>query len=535
MADPRALFALFDWTAIAAPDLFPLLSGHYNLTVGAIQRLGSGSEQQRKQLELLDDASHVGVFLLTELGFGSNVLEMQTEAVWDQKARRFLLTTPNGAACKFMPNVAAADVPRITVVAARLKVDGKDEGIFPFIVPLRTGEGAAAGVEVMALPDKGWAPMDNAMIRFDHVPLPYDAWLSGDMARIEDDGTFVCSIPAHDRFRRAIEQLQAGRIALSAGAVASARAALWLTTRYAAQRRTAGGIVMMDRDNVRRALASCAARVYAATALTNAVRRRFIDPASHPGHNALLAMLTKPLLSGTALAVLQECRERCGAQGMFRVNRITDYIGNAQGVITAEGENQVLQVAAGRALRPMLNGRGAVPTISDSLGELAWWHDLLIAREHALAAALVTKDGAATATTSIGPSCYAIDLAGATADRLAVDALTTAAHDAAPPAQELVRTLAAVYALEKIQAHAGWYTATGRLTPDRAADVARQLNAGYRMLAAHLPALVAAFEIPDLAAPIADDYITAWLEFAGWTHLDQVPPGQYAAPPALQN
>jgi hypothetical protein len=66
--------------------------------------------------------------------------------------------------------------------------------------------------------------------------------------------------------------------------------------------------------------------------------------------------------------------------------------------------------------------------------------------------------------------------------------------------------------------------------------VARQLNAGYRTLAAHLPALVAAFQIPDLAAPIADDYINAWLESAGWAHLDhQLPPGRHTAPSALSN
>ncbi len=519
VADPARLFALFDWAAIVTPYLLTVLSGHFNLTVGAIQRLGSGSAWQQEQLERLDDARHAGVFLLTELGYGSNVLEMETEAVWDEIQRCFVLTTPTGAACKFMPNVAAEGVPKITVVAARLKVGGKDEGVFPFIVPMRSEAGLAPGVHVVPLPDKGFVPMDNAMIRFDHVALPYDAWLPGGIARIDYDGTFVCTVPPRERFHRTIEQLQAGRIALSAATVASARSALFLTTRYAERRRTAGGVPMLDRDNVRRSLASCAARVYAATALANMVRRCFADPASDPGLNTLLAMLAKPMLSSTALAVLQECRERCGAQGMFRVNLIADYVCNVQGVITAEGENQVLQVAAGRILRRLLNSDLA-PGLGDAPAELPWWHLLLITREKALAAAVVAEDETRTVAPSVGPSSYAMDLAGATADRLAVDALAEAARKMPPEAREMVHTLASVYALERIQRHASWYTATGHLTPDLAAEVERELVRGYRATAGWLPTLVDAFEIPDLGAPIAGDYITEWLDFAGWDHLD---------------
>jgi acyl-CoA oxidase len=517
-ADPPRLFALFDWAAIAAPDLFPVLSGHFNLTVGAIQRLGSQSAWQREHLERLDDAGHAGVFLLTELGYGSNVLEMETEAVWDQDRNCFVLTTPSGPACKFMPNVAAEGVPKTTVVAARLKVGGNDEGVFPFIVALRSDEGTARGVDVFPMPDKGVAAMDNAMIRFDHVVLPYDAWLTGGIARI-DEGSLVCPIPVQERFHRTIAQLQTGRIALSAGAVASARAALYLTARYAERRRTAGGVPMAKRDNVQRSLASCAARIYAATALANEVRRQFADPAADQGANALLAMLTKPLLSSEALTVLQECRERCGAQGMFRVNRITDYLGNLQGVITAEGENQVLKIAAGRILRRIRTRGGPGLAFADSPRDLPWWHLMLADRVQALATAAVTTDETATAAPCVGPSSHAMDLADAAADRLAMDALSAAAENADAPAQEILRTLATIYALEKIQEHATWYTATGHLTPDRATEVERRLVRGYRTAAESLPALVDAFEIPDLGAPIADDYIANWLRLAGWTHM----------------
>jgi acyl-CoA oxidase len=313
-----------------------------------------------------------------------------------------------------------------------------------------------------------------------------------------------------------------------------ARAGLSLTTRYATRRRTAGGVTMLERDNVQRNLASCVARVYAITALNNAVRRRFADPAALPEQNALLTMLAKPLLSGTALAVLQECRERCGAQGMFRVNRIPDYIGNVQGTITAEGDNQVLQVAAGRMLVRLRGVPGVLPTLTAGAGprERPWWYDLLLVREQALAATAAPVNGTPPTTTAIGPNCHAMDLAAATADRLAADALYTAAWSAAPCAREPLETLADVYALEKIESQAGWYTAAGCLTPERAGEMQRRLAMSYRTLAAHLPSLVDAFAIPALAAPIEGDYITAWLESAGWndTHDPTAQPAQPRIP-----
>lgn len=88
MYAPRGNFA------VAAPGLFPLLSGHFSLVVGAVQRLGEGTAEQKRALVELDDAVHVGVLLLTELGYGSNVVEMHTEARWDRELRRFTLHTP---------------------------------------------------------------------------------------------------------------------------------------------------------------------------------------------------------------------------------------------------------------------------------------------------------------------------------------------------------------------------------------------------------------------------------------------------------
>ncbi|MFB8778087.1 acyl-CoA oxidase, partial [Streptomyces broussonetiae] len=103
----------------------------------------------------------MGVLLLTELGYGSNVVEMRTEARWDPGTRRFTLNTPVPEACKFMPNVADETVAKTCVVAARLMVNGQDEGVFPFVLTLRDDRGLVRGVSVHRMPDKGFCPMDN--------------------------------------------------------------------------------------------------------------------------------------------------------------------------------------------------------------------------------------------------------------------------------------------------------------------------------------------------------------------------------------
>ncbi|MFE9423107.1 hypothetical protein ACFYNO_09095 [Kitasatospora sp. NPDC006697] len=126
-----------------------------------------------------------------------------------------------------MPNVAEESVPRMTVVAARLTADGRDEGVFPFLLPLRRSQQDPVGVRVHRLPDKGFCPMDNALIRFDGAVVPEDGWLAGGIAHFDADGSFHSSQESlRSRFHRTIEQLHTGRVGLACGTLAAARSAL---------------------------------------------------------------------------------------------------------------------------------------------------------------------------------------------------------------------------------------------------------------------------------------------------------------------
>lgn len=518
------LFAVFEAAAVQAPDVFPLLSGHYNLAVPAIVRAAARQPDLEGYLAELDALESVGVLLLTELGYGSNVDRMRTEAVHDPDRHEFVLRTPDAEAVKWMPNVAA-ELPRLVVVAARLIVGGVDRGVLPFLVRLRGADGEpAAGVRITRMPEKSFLPMDNAMISFDDVRLPATHLLAGDVATVTPDGTFSSSVPSrHGRYRHTIEVLQTGRVALSSGVLAAARAGLRITFRYAEQRLVSaphhGRVPMLRYRNVQRSLLVPLARVYAATLLARHTKRVFAGRESDPLPVALLAMIAKPMLSWTARDALAECRERCGAQGMFAINRIGDYLGLCHGVVTAEGENQVLQITAGARLltgdhRPTPPSSPPAP-----VGEPAGWRDLLAARERMIWQ--VARDGlhrpGPAGETSFdrwnGQVVAAAAVADAAAHRIALAQLLDAANTAGGPTGALLRQVTEVYVLDQLDRHAAWYVGHGLLSASDAAGLDDALSAACARLVPEVDTLTGAFGVPDdeLGAPAGSpDYVAAW-------------------------
>lgn len=69
--DTRLRGVLCEWAAVAAPALFPVLTGHFDLAIGAILTLGTGADYQQQRLAALDTGDALGVLALTELG-GTN-------------------------------------------------------------------------------------------------------------------------------------------------------------------------------------------------------------------------------------------------------------------------------------------------------------------------------------------------------------------------------------------------------------------------------------------------------------------------------
>ncbi|WP_169813461.1 acyl-CoA dehydrogenase family protein [Nocardia vaccinii] len=532
-ADHQLRGALCDNAQVAAPRLLLILTGNFSLSTSAINRLGNGSRYQQDCLTELDTGKTIGLLCLTELG-GTNGADHQTIAEWDPATGGFWLSTPTASAWKFMPN-AASMVPKTAVVTARLLIDGADQGVLPFLVRLRTrpslgrralvkllkgvapksgalrklraSAGLARGVDTAALPDKSSAPMDHGIYRLTRLWVPRDGLLGGDWARMTPDGRFECEVPLRQRFHRAISVLGDGRLDLANAAIASARAGLAGLVNYSLQRRPGDGVVMADRDNIQLDQVSALAAVYATSVLGRRIRDLRAAPDTEGHNHALWSMLAKPLLSYTALQVLTSCEQRAGAQGALRSNLIADWIGNVKAIITAEGENRILQVKA-----------GTHPTIEhlilpDTPEDLPWYIAMLIHREHRIAVNL-RNDSYDAASSAIGPESAAVEMATATSQRLAATALyLEAVAGADPTARGLAESAAAAYALECIHANAAWF-----IDHEHMPRVAEELRTHRTVLLDHLATMIDAFDLPDLSfAPIfSENYIDAYRKFTGW-------------------
>ncbi len=299
-----------------------------------------------------------------------------------------------------------------------------------------------------------------------------------------------------------------GRLDLANAAIASALAALAGVINYAVQR-CPGATLMIDRGPVQRDLVIGLASVYATSVLGRRVRDLLATGAAQS--QSLLPAVVKPLLSDVAYEVPVMCRRRAGAQGTLRINRIADWIANADGIATAEGDNQIMQVTAGKNYSSLVELE-----LPGTTANLPWYVELLAERERTIAAGM-HQGNFGTAGPVWGWDSAAAELATATGERLAATALAIAAADTVDTAAGyLISSLSAAYTLDRIHAHGRWYTGHSVLTAERAREISNELNHCRRVIADHFWELVAAFEIPALpGAPLfARDYTEQYAQLS---------------------
>ncbi|MFE3053661.1 acyl-CoA dehydrogenase [Nocardia sp. NPDC059239] len=506
------LFAVFDWAAVLATDLIPLISGHYNLASGSLATL-TDSDSAAPYLEDLDDASAIGVMLLTEYGCGSNIQFMQTSATWDGDG--FVINTPNPRARKFMPSVGIP-VSRVCVVGARyIDSAGVDQGVHLFTARLRGADGEPApGVTITQLDHQPLVIMDNSVISFDNLRVERTAWLSNDLASIDDDGvlTWRDETSRKRAFASAISQLTVGRLALSSCLNASARAALYIALRYASKRVVPltpfDSPLMADIPHVRDTLLADLAGTVARTIYGNAIKTSLAGSDLTSRDTVVSVMLAKHYIQPHALQTVTNSRLKMAAQGMFSANRVADYLGVCHAAITGEGDCHVLGSVAGRVLAKHLAGKpvpevrvhdGADPGDRMSLFSA---RTLTIVEE---AQHYLTTPGL-EARLAIIPE--ALELAEAYS---AEEALQLLHQYSDHPEIIAVRD---VFALSYLDQHATWYLTRGLLDIDAVKAIKQQLRLALDNLADNLPALLDAFGLDDeiLGAPVlSDDLPAAWV------------------------
>ncbi|MET7288041.1 acyl-CoA dehydrogenase [Streptomyces sp. NPDC005573] len=514
-ADPTRLAALHEWAAIVdgGGGLCTVASIHYNLFLGSLL-----DHQGPRGRDLSDFTSlrRIGTFLCTELDHGNDISALETTAELDPSTGGFVLNTPHTGAQKFMPNTSVTGGPKSAVVAARLLVEGRDEGVFLFLTPLSDENGLLPGVGVRRLPMRTGAPVDHCLTAFDRVLLPRDALLESENGSLDSAGRLHSSIGnRRKRSLRSIGRVTMGKLCLSAAAVGATRAALAIAVRYGDLRQVSGPRAGMRIPvNAHRShhgpLLKGLATAYAMTFLHRTALSRWAA-ADRAGGDAgeraaaeRLVAVAKGWITWQARAVTVECRERCGAQGLFAVNGLSEFPQYIEGTVTAEGDNTVIWVKAAAELlfadrRPP--GALAPPDGVDQLTDVRHLRELLaraetVWRDRARARLRQGPTGDPVRRWN-GASSAALDMVSVHAGLRAADAFLDAAGRAAEPGtRELLTRLCRLFLLQQLGPHTGDLLADGHLRAEQVRGLPQLLDDVLHGLAPHMPELVEAFDLP---------------------------------------
>jgi len=201
------------------PGFWIRFTVQYNLFAGTV--LGLGGEEQKQELERIQEKGQLGCFGLTEKLAGVNSgLVVNTTATWDKQKQCFNLHSPDKGAYKnWISQGLLADK---CAVIADLRVDGHSHGPHGFLMDLRRDGVVVPGVELGDMGRKTTGnDLDNAWIAFHNVVLPKSALLNR-FADIVDD-KYVQTGKTKMRIEVIGQRLLSGRVAVAQAALEFAR------------------------------------------------------------------------------------------------------------------------------------------------------------------------------------------------------------------------------------------------------------------------------------------------------------------------
>ena len=536
--DIGAFIAVFETLAFHDLSLVVKFGVQFGLWGGSVNALGSEA-QKRELLPQIGTLALPGAFAMSERAHGSNVRDLQTTATLDREADEWVIDTPSSRDHKEWIGNAAAH-GRMATVFAQLVIDGEGHGVHAFLVPIRSEGGAPApGVRIGDSGHKmGLNGVDNGRLWFDDVRVPRESLLSR-YAQVSEDGTYTSPIPsAGKRFFTMLGTLVGGRIAVGSAAVSAGRAGLAVAVRYGARRRQfgpAGGpeVAILDYLSHQRRLLPFVAESYGLGFALHGLAEDFARLAAGGDTREIegRAAALKSMASWHATAALQESREACGGEGFRWSARIAHRKADSDIFTTFEGDNTVLQLQTAkgllagyrsefedlnvfgilRYLREQADVRLGEPNVlkrrdtsEDHLMDPAWHAALFERRERTLLVQAAARlkgridRGQDSFEAFVEVQDHLLTLAGAHAERLVLDAFQAAVERTDDvQLKNVLRLLCALYALERVERHRGWFLEQNLFDGPVSKAVRTQVNALLGRLRPVAVELVDAWGIPD--------------------------------------
>ena len=337
--------------------------GHNPLMFGATLRLQTSPEQRAYWVPLMDSAQIIGTYAQTELGHGTFVRGLETTSTFNPKTDEFIIHSPTLTSAKYWPSALGFTATH-GIIMAKLILSGKNHGVHPFIVPLRspsTGKNLP-GIETGDIGLKmGFNSTDMGYAVFTHVRIPRTNMLMGN-AQVHRDGTYTKG--AHDKLSYSTLMYTRDRIVHSM-AFQLAQAVV-IASRYSIVREQGVGVATdttqelpiiaykSQHYRILTLMSQSYALVFAAKACTTiyqdvVARQAQGDHSTLPHGHAVTAAL-KAYATQMAFDGAEDARKCTGGYGYSVLSGFPAIVGTLAPMPTLEGENYVMYQQTARYL-----------------------------------------------------------------------------------------------------------------------------------------------------------------------------------------
>ena len=483
-------------------------------------------------------AKLLGCFAMTETGHGSNVKDLETTATYNHEEKSIFIHTPNPQAGKeYIGNALHGST---AIVFAQLIVNGENHGIHAIIVPYRDEFGnTLPGIVVK---DNGYKlglnGVDNGRFWFTNVKVSKENLLNryGD---IDETGNYQSPISNSDkRFFTMLGALVGGRICVGQGGLSAAKTAITIATKYALKRRQFSPkdgepeSLLMDYPIHQQRLIPSIVKIYCYHNSLSMLSAQFLVANDEEMRKIeTKAAGLKAMATWLATSTIQQCREACGGKGYLWENRFADLKADSDIFTTFEGDNTVLlQLVAkgiltefkqnfhdggfksvmkylGSKFEITLSELNPYNTHNTSISHLSsedFHSDALRYREKKLLLSVsdrmrnYLKKRFSPYEAYLKCQTHMIELARAYVERLAYrDMMKKLSYLDESKEKEMLKKIAAFYALTIIQENKGWYLENDYMDGSKTKAIRRVLNKMLQELRPDAEALVDGFGISE--------------------------------------
>ncbi|XP_076984969.1 peroxisomal acyl-coenzyme A oxidase 2 isoform X2 [Tamandua tetradactyla] len=333
----------------------------HDVFLTALKSLGS-EEQIAKWYPLCREFQIITTYAQTELGHGTYLQGLETEATYDAATQEFVVHSPTLTATKWWPGDLGRSATH-ALVLAQLICSGARRGMHAFIVPIRSlqDHNPLPGITIGDIgPKMDFENTDNGFLKLDHVRVPRENMLSR-FAQVLPNGNYIkLAMPQSNYLSMVVVRVEL----LSSEIIPQLQKACVIAMRYSVVRRQSRlqpsdpEARILDYQTQQQKLFPPLAMAYAFHFLAVSINEFFQRSYSAikdrdfdllPELHALSAG-AKALVSDFCTQGAEQCRRACGGHGYSKLSGLPSLVTKVTASCTYEGENTVLYLQMARFL-----------------------------------------------------------------------------------------------------------------------------------------------------------------------------------------